>query len=100
MWDSNSKTYDLHVKAYGRQLFDAIRNGVHNNTNGQLKVTSVIVSGNDTEMTYSLQLERKDKRKPTQGQVRAVLNYCLGIADGRQVPHYLTGNGLPSGLSA
>jgi hypothetical protein len=96
MWNKNSRSYDLNLRATGRILFEKICSGVFNNSKGKLKVTSCIIGGDDTVMIYHLSLSRKDQRKPTKDQINFVRIYILGLADGMGMTTMLTGGGVPS----
>jgi hypothetical protein len=95
MWDTNSKSFQLGIRINGHSLWDKSRNAVFNATNGKLTLKTVAIGGNDTDMVYDVQLERKDGRKPTNEQVFFVKSFLLGIAAGRDENTRLTGNGLP-----
>lgn len=44
----------LGIQVVGRRLYDLIRCGVFNSTNGKIKVGGCAVSSRDTEFTYEL----------------------------------------------
>jgi hypothetical protein len=76
----------LGMRVYGRALFDAIRCGVANSTNGKIQIGGCAVSSNDCEFCYVLSA----KGKLTKAQLLFVRTLAQGIAIGAQLESKLS----------
>lgn len=72
---------ELGITVRGRALFDKIRCGVFNATNGRIEIGGCAVSSIDTEFTYIL----SSKGKLSKAQLLFVQTLAQGIAIGAEL---------------
>lgn len=68
----------LKIKVIGRRLFDLIRCGIFNATNGKIEIGGCAIDSRDTEFTYELSA----KSKLTKAQLLFARTLAHGIAIG------------------
>lgn len=68
------------IRVVGRALLDAIVNGVHNASNGKIRLSGCAISNNDTEFAYAISAGGK----LTKAQLLFVRTLAQGIAIGAQ----------------
>lgn len=71
---ADTKETELGIHANSRHLYDKIRCGIFNATNGRIKISGIAISSIDTEFTYLLVADGK--------LTKAQLEYCRTMAQG------------------
>lgn len=70
----------LKIYAHNRRMFDLIRCGIYNATNGKIKVSGCAIDSRDTEFTYALVADGKLAK----AQILFARTLAHGIAIGAQ----------------